>query len=74
MDVQVIELSNEQAILNVETKTEAKVLVISKTEHGHSYDDFADWEITDKQYYDLEELVDSVIEKMEGRSSLNVKW
>lgn len=74
MNVQVIELSHEQAILNVETKTEIKALVINKTEHGHSYDDFAGWEITDEQYYDLEKLVDRVIEKMENGSSLNVEW
>lgn len=74
MNVNVKEVSFEKSILEVETKSGVKELVISKTAHGHSYEDFAEWDITDNQYYELEELVDSVITKMSGHSELNVFW
>jgi hypothetical protein len=72
MKVVVKELTKEQSLLEVETKSGIKKLKIKKTEFGHSYDDFSDWDITNNQYYKLEELVDSIIEKMEGYEDLEV--
>jgi hypothetical protein len=72
MKVVVKELTKEQSLLEVETKSGIKKLKIKKTKFGHSYDDFSDWDITDNQYYKLEELVDSIIERMEGYEDLEV--
>lgn len=74
MNVKVKKVSLEQSIIEVATRSGVKELVINKTPHGHSYNDFAEWDITDQQYYDLEELVDNVMEQMKGNSSLNVEW
>lgn len=74
MNVKVKKISFEESILEVETKSGIKQLVISKTELGHSYEDFAEWDITDEQYYALEDLVDDVINRMSGHSELNVFW
>lgn len=74
MNVKVKKVSFEESILEVETRSGVKELIISKTEYGHSYEDFAEWNITDNQYYELEELVDNVITKMSGHSELNVFW
>lgn len=49
-----------------------KLLKINKTLHGYSYNDFADWDILDNQYYQLEELVDSIIDMMQGYDDLEV--
>ena len=74
MNVKVKKISIEESILEVETISGIKELVISKTKHGHSYDDFSEWDITDKQYYELEDLVGDVIARMSGHSELNVFW
>ena len=74
MKVVVKNVNSNQSVIEVQTKSEVKELVISKTPHGYSYDDFGEWEITDKQYYDLEELVDSVMDKMSGGSSLDISY
>ena len=74
MNVKVKKISIEESILEVETISGIKELVISKTKYGHSYDDFGKWDITDKQYYELEELVDYVIARMSDDSELNVFW
>lgn len=74
MNVRVKKISFEESILEVETKSGIKELVINKTDLGHSYEDFAEWDITDEQYYALEDLVDDVINRMSGNSELNVFW
>lgn len=74
MNVKVKKMSFEESILEVETRSGVKELVIKKEELGHSYSDFADWDITDNQYYELENFLDDLIEKMSGRSELSVSW
>lgn len=75
LDVKIKKVSFEESIIEVETKSGTKTLTIEKTAVGHAYEDFTDWDISDRQYYDLEELVDSVIDRMRGNSSsLNVSW
>lgn len=74
MEVRVKKVSAEESILEVETESGVKDLVITKTDFGHSYEDFAEWDITDEQYYALEELVDNVIDRMRGLGNLNVVW
>lgn len=65
-------LTKEQALLEVETGSGIKLLEINKTAYGHSYNDFAEWDITDNQYYQLEKLVDSIINKMQGYDDLEI--
>ncbi|MGR6115868.1 hypothetical protein ACTHHL_04655 [Aeribacillus composti] len=72
MNVTIKKISFEESILEVETKSGIKELVINKTGSGYSYKDFAEWDITDEQYYALEDLVDDVINLMSGHSELNV--
>lgn len=74
MKVIVKEVTFDKSVIEVETKSGTKQLVISRTPYGHSYEDFAEWDISDKQYYDLEELVDSVTDRMSGSSSLDIEW
>jgi hypothetical protein len=74
MEVRVKKVSAEESTLEVETESGVKDLVITKTDFGHSYEDFAEWDITDEQYYALEELVDNVIDRMRGLGNLNVVW
>lgn len=74
MEVRVKKVSAEESTLEVETESGVKDLVITKTDFGHSYEDFAEWDITDEQYYALEELVDYVIDRMRGLGNLNVVW
>ena len=72
MKVIVKKLTKEQALLEVETGSGIKLLEINKTVHGYSYDDFGEWDITDNQYYQLEELVDSIIDRMQGYDDLEI--
>lgn len=74
MNVKVKKLSFEQSVIEVETRSGIKELIINKTGVGHAYEDFAEWDITDNQYYDLEDLVDDVIKRMDSGTSLNVIW
>ncbi|ARC72551.1 MULTISPECIES: hypothetical protein [Bacillus] len=75
MKVRVKELNEDKAILEVHTTSGIKELVVSRTQFGHSYDDFSSWDISDQNYYDLEDLVDNVIARMSGTaSSLEVEW
>lgn len=74
MNVKVKKVSFDESILEVYTKSGIKTLVINKTQYGHSYEDFSEWDITDEQYYALEDLVDNVVERMRGQNKLNVSW
>lgn len=74
MDVKVEKITEEESVLKVKTNSGTKKITINKLPHGYSYDDFAEWDITDEQYYALEDLVDNITEKMRGRSPLNVDW
>ncbi len=68
MNVNVKKLTKEQSVLEVFKGNQKFDLTIDKTQLGHSYDDFSDWPITDSEYYDLEEFVDSIIKQMEGKN------
>jgi hypothetical protein len=72
MKVTVKKLTKEQSLLEVKTGSGIKLLEINKTEHGYSYDDFAEWDISDNQYYKLEELVDGIIDRMQDYDDLEV--
>jgi len=72
MRVIVKKLTKEQSLLEVETGSGVKVLEINKESFGYSYDDFAEWDITDNQYYQLQELVDNIINRMKGYDDLEV--
>lgn len=74
MNVKVVKVSENESILEINTISGTKTLTINKSQYGHSYDDFSEWDITDSQYYDLEKLVDNVIEKMSGYNTLDVEW
>lgn len=74
MNVKIKKVTFEQSVIEVETRSGIKIISIDKTGSGHSWDDFTDWDITDQQYYDLEEVVDGVMRQMEGTSSLNVTY
>jgi hypothetical protein len=69
MKVIVKKVNSNQSVIEVQTRSGVKELVISKTPNGHSYDDFGEWGISDSQYYDLEKLVDDVMDRMMGVSS-----
>lgn len=72
MRIIVKKLTKEQSLLEAETRSGIKLLKINKTPHGYSYNDFADWDISDNQYYQLEELVDGIIDMMQGYDDLEV--
>ncbi|MFB7140797.1 hypothetical protein ACFCYN_14180 [Gottfriedia sp. NPDC056225] len=75
MNVTIRKVSEEQTIIEVQTRNGIKELPITKTEFGYSYPDFAEWDISDKNYYDLEELVDNLGDKLMGKSSsLNISY
>ncbi|MEK4283239.1 hypothetical protein [Ureibacillus sp. FSL K6-0165] len=74
MNVKVKKVSFDESVLEIYTKSGIKTLKITKTQYGHSYEDFAKWDITDEQYYALEELVNNIIERMKNNSVLNVSW
>lgn len=74
MNVNVKKIEKDESIIEVETRSEVKELVIERTEYGHRYKDFGEWDISDNQYDDLEELVDSITDQMSGKSSLNVSY
>lgn len=56
-----------ESILEV-TSANGKVywLAISRTDHGHSYTDFTEWDITDKECFDLEDEVESIVNRMKA--------
>jgi hypothetical protein len=72
MKVIVKKLTKEQTLLEVETRNGIKLLDINKTAYGYSYKDFTEWDITDNQYYQLEELIDNIIDRMKGYDDLEV--
>lgn len=75
MIVNVIEISKEKSVLEVKKGDWASTLEIVRRGPGHhAYDDFAEWPINDDEYYELEEVVDQVIEKMEGKRNIEVNW
>jgi hypothetical protein len=75
MKVTIRKASDNETIIEVQTRNGIKDLVLTKTEHGYSYKDFSDWDISDDNYYDLEDLVDNLGHKMMGnKSSLNVSY
>ena len=57
-------LEEEQSIIDFHTETGVKKLEINVTDHGYSYKDFSEWDITDDEYCKIEEIVDKIIDKM----------
>lgn len=74
LKVKVKKVTPEMSELVVTSGEWEKGIEIKKTEYGHSYTDFTDWDITDEEYYNLEELVDDVIRKMVGNATVQVDW
>ncbi|RHW31875.1 hypothetical protein [Oceanobacillus profundus] len=74
MRVTVKKLTKEMSIIEVETRTGTETLQIDRTPTGHSYDDFADWNITNEEYYQLEGFVDTITERMDGKELLDVVY
>jgi hypothetical protein len=72
MKVTVKKLTKEQLLLEIETRSGNKELKIKKNEFGYSYTDFSEWDISDNQYYKLEELVDGIIDRMKDYDDLEV--
>lgn len=68
------QLTSEKSIIEVETNSGKEILIIMKTKYGHSYNDFAEWNISDSQYERLEELVSDIMRKMEGSDELEVSF
>lgn len=74
MKVVVKELNSNKCLIEVSSKSGLKELEILKTDMGHSYEDFAEWDITDDEYYELERLVDDLMKQMSGNSSLDISF
>lgn len=74
MKIVVKKLTKEESVIEVETRAGIKTLTIQETQYGHSYDDFAKWDITDDQYYQFEEFVDGIMKKMSGKDNLEVTY
>ena len=75
MNVKIKKVSNNETIVEVQTRSGIKDLTITKTEFGYSHADFSEWDISDKNYYDLESLVEDLGDQMMGKkSSLNVSY
>jgi len=68
----VTKLTKEKAVIEIKTSKGMNILVINETPHGHSYNVFAEWDITDSQYERIEELADDIMRRMEGSDDLEV--
>lgn len=66
MKVKVIERTDNEIELKVETHIGFKELVIEKLEFGYSHRDFSNWEMTKQNHKDLESLVDKLGEELHG--------
>lgn len=65
MEIYLKEMNPLEATLEItNSKGKGFTLVIERTEYGHSHEDFTEWDITDKEYYFLEDRVDNYIEEM----------
>lgn len=59
------ELNFDKAVLNITASNGKKfTLTIEKTDYGHSYEDFDEWDITDREWDFLDGQVESYIEQM----------
>ncbi|WP_405101626.1 hypothetical protein [Oceanobacillus sp. FSL H7-0719] len=56
LNVKVKILTHERSVIEVETRGGSKEIFIDKTNFGHAWDDFAEFDISDENYYDLENL------------------
>lgn len=76
LNVKVKKLTPSESVIEVETRSGVKELIINETEIGYSYNNFSEWDITDKNYYDLLHLINNVIiNRMRyNENSLNVSW
>jgi len=65
MRITVKEMGFYKAILKLTNSVGKEFeLVIEKTEHGHAYDDFSEWDITDDEYYFLDDQIGGYINQM----------
>jgi hypothetical protein len=75
MNVTVRKVSENETIIEVQTRNGIKDLSVTKTQFGYSYKDFTDWDISDDEYYALEDLVDNIGDKLLGnKSPLNISY
>lgn len=65
MKITVKEMGFLKAVLELTSSKGKKFeLVIEKTENGHAYEDFSEWDITDDEYYFLDDQMDSYVNQM----------
>jgi hypothetical protein len=60
----------DQSIIEFHTATGTKKLEINATTYGYSYEDFSQWNISDEEYYRIEEVVDRIIDEMSSEDEL----
>lgn len=58
-------LETEHSIIEFYTRNGVMSLEINDSKYGYSYEDYSDWDISDEEYYKIENLVDSIIDQME---------
>lgn len=77
LKVIVREIAKELSTIEVQFKDGLKEISITRTERGHTYTPFNEWEITNEEYYALETLVLHLIFRMNHlvkESTLDITW
>lgn len=65
MRITVKEMGFLKAVLELTNSKGKKFeLIIKKTEHGHAYEDFSEWDISDDEYCFLDDQMDSYVNQM----------
>ncbi|WP_079516575.1 hypothetical protein [Rossellomorea marisflavi] len=63
-------ISEQQAIIEFHTNTGTKVLEINATNYGYTHEDFTDWDISDEEYYTMEDVVSRIADAMGSEDEL----
>lgn len=53
-------MDEEILVIDFHTKNGVRTLEINATDTGYRHEDFSNWDITDDEYYKIEEMVDNI--------------
>jgi predicted fused transcriptional regulator/phosphomethylpyrimidine kinase len=66
------QLTYNKAVIDFHTRTGLKTLEINRThQHIKSYEDFSAWDVTDEEYYKIDNICDRIRDEMDNGNEVS---
>jgi translation elongation factor P/translation initiation factor 5A len=74
MKVTVNKIDSKSTLVEVHTATGIEEIKVERTDYGYSYTDYSDFNITENEYYALEEFMDNLTSTIRKEHLLDIEY